>query len=318
MSTTTGEQEPYKPRNAAIPLAIMIVLWIVGAGLWLTGGELYTSGLLVYVGLIVGVGLGLYLALPRRKRPLGRRVMFLMVGTLLLALALLTDHGNMQIEGLFFALLAVAAPYIILHYLLAKIAGPLVFGRVWCGWACWFAMIFDLLPYPYSRYRIPGRWGLLRYVHFLGSLTVVALLVFVFGYRDGALGDNGLEWFVAGLAAYYAIGIVMAMALKDNRAFCKYLCPISVPLKLSSRFALLKVTGTADKCGDCVACIEMCPMNIRVRDYIDANERVMSTECTMCQTCINVCPHDSLRLSLGFDRGGKELIDYEPPRYRRR
>jgi polyferredoxin len=158
---------------------------------------------------------------------------------------------------------------------------------------------------------------MLRYVHFFVSLAAVLLLVLVFHYRGGALGQSGLTWFIAGLAAYYTLGIALALVLKDNRAFCKYVCPISVPLKLSSRFALLRVTGTADACGECIACIELCPMNIRVRDYLTSGERVLSTECTLCQTCINICPHDSLKLSFGFDRGGKELIDYEPPRHRR-
>jgi len=313
-----NERKFYRLKNALIPLAVMAIMWAAGTGLLLAGGDIFAAGLVAYVGLIAGVGVGVYLVLPQRKRPLGRRLLMLMVGALLLALALISHHGNMQFEGLFFALVAVAAPYVLLHYLLAKIAGPLILGRVWCGWACWFAMIFDLLPYPYSRFRIPGRWGMLRYVHFFVSLAAVLLLVFGFDYRGGVLGQSGLEWFVAGLAAYYAIGIVMAMVLKDNRAFCKYLCPISVPLKVTSRFALLKVTGTAEKCGDCAACVEMCPMNIRVRDYLENNERVLSTECTLCQTCINVCPHDSLRLSFAFDRGGKEYIDFEPPRQRRR
>ncbi len=52
-------------------------------------------------------------------------------------------------------------------------------------------------------------------------------------------------------------------------------------------------------------------MDIRVKDYITAGERVLSTECTLCQTCISVCPHDSLNVSFGLDLGGKEIIDYD-------
>ena len=39
-------------------------------------------------------------------------------------------------------------------------------------------------------------------------------------------------------AIYYLVGITMAVVLKDNRAFCKYVCPVTVPLKISSRFSL--------------------------------------------------------------------------------
>ena len=100
----------------------------------------------------------------------------------------------------------------------------------------------------------------------------------------------------------------MAYALKDNRAFCKYLCPVSVPLKITSRFSLLKIGGSAEKCNDCRACVKMCPMDVRIPDYILKGERVLSTECSLCQTCITVCAHDALKLSFGFDLGGKDLL----------
>ena len=31
--------------------------------------------------------------------------------------------------------------------------------------------------------------------------------------------------FLIGNAVYYAVGILLAFGLKDNRAFCKYICP---------------------------------------------------------------------------------------------
>jgi ferredoxin len=49
-------------------------------------------------------------------------------------------------------------------------------------------------------------------------------------------------------------------------------------------------------------------MDVRVSDYILNNQRVLSTECSLCQTCITVCAHDALKLSFGFDLGGKDLL----------
>ena len=45
--------------------------------------------------------------------------------------------------------------------------------------------------------------------------------------------------FLAGNALYYLVGIVFAFMFQDNRAFCKYLCPITVFLKPMSYFSEL-------------------------------------------------------------------------------
>lgn len=286
------------------PLIIMLILWTIGILHWFAKHDVLTVLFFGYLGLIIGAGIGGYIASKDRYRPYARRLVIMLLGSLLLAVAFITDHGNMQMEGLLFALVAGGGAYIILHFVIAKFVGPLIFGRIWCGWACWYAMVFDLLPYPFSNYHRP--WGWVRYAHLGILIGLVVVLWFGFGVA-------GLDtaWFAVGLLAYYAVGIALAFILKDNRAFCKYLCPIAVPLKLTSQFSLLKVSGIADHCEGCEVCVEMCPMDIRVRDYIAEGSRVLSTECTLCQTCISACPHDSLQLAFALDRGGKEYTDYD-------
>ena len=122
------------------------------------------------------------------------------------------------------------------------------------------------------------------------------------------MGKAALVWYIVGNLVYYLVGIGLAYALKDNRAFCKYVCPVSVPLKITGRLALLKIGGEAAKCNNCQACVKMCPMDVRVPEYILNNKRVLSTECSLCQTCITVCSKDALKLSFGFDIGGKDLL----------
>ncbi len=100
----------------------------------------------------------------------------------------------------------------------------------------------------------------------------------------------------------------LAFALKDNRAFCKYVCPITLPLKTTSRFALWKIAGDAEKCNECGACEKICPTDIRIVDYIKSGKRVLSTECIMCLRCENVCAPKALKTSWGFDCGTKELL----------
>lgn len=301
-------------KNLIVPAVVMLTFWSLGTWGFLASG--YTQPLVMfgYIGTSLGIGLGLYGTLPKKQKPVGRRLTLFLVGLFLVGYAIFLGKENVQIEGAIFGLLTGVMQMAVIHYLIAKIFGPLLFGRLWCGWACWTVMVLDLLPFKRPAGRLPGRWGWLRYLHFGLSLALVLLLVFVVGFRDGAAGTTAVIWFIVGNSLYYTVGIILAYTLKDNRAFCKYVCPVSVPLKVTARFSLLKIGPGSGQCNDCKACEKMCPMDVRISDYILNNERVLSTECSLCQTCITVCSQDALRLSFGFDLGGKEMLHERPPR----
>jgi ferredoxin-type protein NapH len=291
-----------------VPGLVMLAFWILAFFMWRSSREVMALFFFGYIGASAGLGLGLYAALPKKKKPLGRRLALFMIGTFLFVFAGLIGAENIQIEGFFFGLLGGVIQASVTHYLIAKILGPVLFGRLWCGWACWTVMVLDLLPFTRPSGRLPGKWGWIRYLHFAVSLGFVLLLFLVFGFRQGAVGNTAVLWFVAGNALYYATGIILAYTLKDNRAFCKYVCPITVPLKLAATFSLLRIRGEAERCNECMACVQMCPMDIRIPGYIKNGQRVLSTECSLCQTCITVCPSEALKLSFGMDLGGKDLL----------
>lgn len=296
------------------PGIILIAFWGLAIGMWQASGHPMPLIIFGYIGTSLGIGLGLYSALPKRHKPMGRRLALFLVGAFLLAFAATLGRENSQIEGFFFGLLAGVIQMGVIHYVIAKIFGPILFGRLWCGWACWTVMVLDLLPFQRSSGRLPGRWGWVRYAHFALSLALVLTLWFGFSYGLGAAGEVAVIWFLVGNALYYALGIGLAFALKDNRAFCKYACPVGVPLKISSRFSLLRVKGDSAKCNNCQACVKMCPMDIRVPDYILNGQRVLSTECSVCQTCISVCPKNALTLTFEPGMGGKDLLRERTPR----
>ena len=108
--------------------------------------------------------------------------------------------------------------------------------------------------------------------------------------------------------SYYASAVPLALTLRDNRAFCKYLCPITTLLKLTSRFALIKIGGDSRRCTQCGACSNACPMSIDVMGYIMNGHRVLSTECVLCLTCTTVCLAGALDGSFKVDVGGKEIL----------
>jgi polyferredoxin len=170
-------------------------------------------------------------------------------------------------------------------------------------------MVLDFLPYKRNKEgRLGGKWGYLRYLHFALSLGLVLLLWFGLGCRVEANSLTGLYWLLGGNALYYTSSIALALVLTDNRAFCKYVCPIPTVLKVPARFSLLKLEGDPAKCNECGACAKACPMDIRIPEYIQNGQRVLSTECILCLECTNVCPRGALEATFGLDAGNRELL----------
>jgi ferredoxin-type protein NapH len=305
-----------KSNKLRAPIIVFIAFWTIAIVLWQTKGNIFYLFNFGYIGTAVGFGLSLYNLLPRKKKPLGRRFAQLLVGVYMLGFLGLLKRENMQLEGFFFYLLTGFFAGSVIHYLVAKIAGPILFGRGFCGWACWTAMVLDFLPHKRNlNGRIAARWEKVRYVHFAVSLCLVLILWFLFGYRPALIGKTDLAWLVGGNIFYFTSAILLAFALKDNRAFCKYLCPITAILKTTSRFALAKIDGDREKCTQCGACVKACPMNINIMEYVNNGQRVLSTECIFCLTCTTVCPEGVLRGTFRMDVGGKEILERKLERF---
>lgn len=297
-------------RKLKIPLTLLIVFWVIAIVFWQSQGNIFFLFNFGYIGTSIGVGLGIYEFLPKRKKHWGRRLAQILVGSYMLVYLGIILKENVQIEGFFIYLLAGFYSGSVIHYLVAKLAGPLIFNRGWCGWSCWTAMILDLLPFKRNKSgRLDRKWEFLRYVHFALSLGLVLVLWYGFEHRSDSPIFAPILWLLIGNMLYYIIGIALAYKLKDNRAFCKYVCPVPVLQKIPSRFSLLKVEGAAEKCTGCGACDKMCPMDIQVSQYTQSHQRVLSTECILCNECVDVCVKDALKISFGFDFGNRELLN---------
>ena len=151
-------------------------------------------------------------------------------------------------------------------------------------------MILDLLPYKTPK-EPRKNLGYIRYIVFTLSLLFVGAL-FVFNVPNL---ERVMFWsFIVGNLLYYAVGIVLAFVFKDNRAFCKYICPITIFLKPASYFSLMRIKHDEEKCIDCGLCKKICPMNVDMMD--NSRKRINGTECILCMKCIEKCPQNALHL----------------------
>lgn len=265
-------------------IILFLVFETIAVWLWQATGKLFFLLNFSYIGIWVALGLLLFTEGWKYAREFTQ----FGVGSYMLVFLGLICRENMQIEGLWYYLLYGVVGAGTLHYAIAKIFGPLLFGRGWCGFACWTTMILDLLPYKQNK--VPRKkWGFIRYIMFALSLAIV-LLLFWFDMADAY---TMFILFVVGNLFYYVVGIALAILLKDNRAFCKYICPITVFLKPMSYYSLLRIKCDEEKCIRCRKCLRTCPMDVEVNN--NSRSRKNATECILCQQCTKVCPTKALK-----------------------
>ena len=200
-------------KKYVLPLMMLLIFETIAVTLWLTKDNLFYLFNFSYIGISISSGLFLFV----RKYPYARRIVQLLVGSYMLVYLGIICNENMQIEGFWYYLFTGVFEAATIHYAVAKIFGPLIFGRGWCGFVCWTAMVLDFLPY-----RIPKEprksIGWIRYITFAVSLVFVAAL---FLCHVGNIEKIMFWTFMVGNALYYAVGIALAYLLIVRRQ--KYL-----------------------------------------------------------------------------------------------
>lgn len=249
-----------------------------------------------WIGFSISIGILLRKILKGRKRLIGRKISIIMILPCLLLFVPLVNHENFQLGGVVLIVLVGFFSKGFIHYAIAKIFGPLIWGRGFCGWACWTGAILDWLPITGKKKAIPEKAKNLRYISLAISLFIPLYLVFVMNYDvyQDYLYKKEIIWMFAGNALYYAIGIPLAFIYKDKRAFCKLACPVGLIMKVPASVSIIKIKPKQNDCIECGACNKICPMDIDVMSYIKNKKPITNTECILCSSCRIVCPVNAI------------------------
>ncbi len=202
---------------------------------------------------------------------------------------------------LFGQVLRIQELYLLLLFILAAGAGflfiTLVFGRLWCGWACPQTTLTDLAEWLAGRLklnilanRLQGALVQKIIAHFfylLLALLVAANLLWYFIEPQRFLsslvtGTLHVGVFITFLVMTAIIYLDLALI---RRLMCREFCPYG---RIQSSFVdpatltLHLPEQEKPRCIRCNSCVRTCPMGIDIRDGYQI-------ECINCGRCLDAC-----------------------------
>jgi polyferredoxin len=175
-------------------------------------------------------------------------------------------------------------------------ATSLVFGRVYCAYAC-PQMVFteiahdlDALGRRLTRGRDPKiRSRLARGISLVAAaLVAVTASVFFLAYFAplpavaGKLAHFDVGLWVGAIGAVTALVAFLDFAFV-RETFCRSVCPYGLLQGVIEDGRSLHVRFEPEGCIECMACVKACPMGIDIRDG------AFQIECTRCGSCIDAC-----------------------------
>ncbi|MCL2800503.1 MAG: 4Fe-4S dicluster domain-containing protein [Treponema sp.] len=290
-----------------------IIPFLVGTALSVSMGlTIWIGFFLVFIPIGLSVSIGFFISVKYNNPDLGRKICLSIVSIVFLVFLGIMQRENMQIEEtvFYFAYFINTGIFtrVLIHYAIAKVVGPLIFGRGFCGWGCYTAALLEWLPIKENKV-IPKKYTYIRIPVLIISLLIPFILIqlgydyynrHIYSPVNGAFIEthklDQFIWFLVGYISYYIIGIILAFVFRKKRAFCKIFCPVSLVMKLQTRFSLIKVgPNKKNKCIGCGKCNKECPMDIDVQKYIQNGKRVLSSECIFCRNCICACPVKAIK-----------------------
>ena len=201
------------------------------------------------------------------------------------------------------------------------IVGALL-GRFVCGFLCPFGWIQELLhkiPFPKKLKKLPGE-KFLRWLKY-GILAIFVILLPMFFVDITGIGkpwfcayicpagtlEAGIPLVLANPALRQALGflytwkiailiVIVILSLMIWRPFCRYLCPLGAIYGCFNPVALLRYKINKEKCIDCGACSQACPMSLPVL------KKPNGMECVRCGKCRQVCPTGAIETVYPFKK----------------
>lgn len=184
----------------------------------------------------------------------------------------------------------------------------IIFGRLFCGYACAFGAIGDWL-YAFGTFiskKIKKKLPVipLNIVYILQKVKYIVLFLVVVICLSGngelitkyspwtvfsmiSVGNFNLKSY--GIAITLLIIVACGMIVKE-RFFCQFLCPLGALFSLLPQLSWTRLKRNKKECiNGCRLCQNNCPVNIKIGE-----KETRDGECIACMRCKNLCPKSNI------------------------
>lgn len=163
-------------------------------------------------------------------------------------------------------------------------------NKIFCGWACQFGTLQDLVWHLPTRKWRPPFW--LTSIFRVGFFAALAIGAFTVG-ADILEPIDPFRLFRLGAVTAVAVALVMLVAgVWIYRPWCSFFCPFGLVSWLGERIALTKPRVNLQTCINCLRCERACP-TWAIKGL--RRGEPLPQDCFACGACIRVCPVSAIR-----------------------
>jgi len=178
-----------------------------------------------------------------------------------------------------------------------------IFGRAFCGWACPFGALQDVLAVFKKGKRKLRRFTYSKFVMLLVVIVSAWITLDTFFCKLCPAGSLfaaiPAPFFYPSLTLGFFFYVHMAtliltilLVLFFSRFWCRYLCPVAT-IGVFNKLSILTVSVNSEKCTECLRCLDVCPMGIDKLSDIGS-----SSDCILCGKCVETCQTDALKVNV--------------------
>ena len=224
--------------------------------------------------------------------------------------------GNLSSSEIF-GVIGLSDPYALLQLFLAGLAlsttavigaiivlvfYALIAPRAFCGWVCPVNIVTDLANYIRTKIGITKNLANFspKARYYLLVLSLVLSVIFHIAAFESVSYIGALTRSIVYLGGSF-FAIFVAILLVDifiqKRFICGHLCPLGAFWAVASKFSLIRIKYSLDKCKKCNECLKVCPETSTL-NMVGKSDGLVSSECISCGRCVEICNDDALNFTI--------------------